>query len=170
MTPTPRSAPPAQNRWAVTTAEKRAELLAAGEDWPACTCHDMPMTWHTSAQYREGGRWECRVGHKGTGLENVRLWHEAQRNDRRMLVVIANRHGCSACAAKGNLHRHHVDPTMKRFEIADATRSTGPKWADGKRRTVSFPLFYDELMRRTIALCGRCHRAEHQKQREDESC
>jgi hypothetical protein len=28
---------------------------------PLCTCHGEPMAWNTSARYRAGGFWRCRI-------------------------------------------------------------------------------------------------------------
>lgn len=30
---------------------------------PVCTCHGVPMDWHTEKSRKNGGRWRCRVAH-----------------------------------------------------------------------------------------------------------
>ena len=45
----------------VTTERKRAELTAAGEPWPSCSCHDAPLNWNTDPRRSGGGRFVCRV-------------------------------------------------------------------------------------------------------------
>lgn len=143
---------------------------------PNCECHDVPM-WRD-----HGDRgWRCAIktgesnaayratpaGREGS-IRRHRLWAQADRSDRRMLVSLYNRHGCSKCnrdqsfrlyGGKPSLHRHHVDPESKRFGIGAAIDGR-PKWTDGIRRRVNFALFADELSR-TVALCDSCHFAVH---------
>lgn len=42
----------------MSTAEKRAQLAAAGEPWPDCECHDEPMAWQ---KHKNGGYFGCRI-------------------------------------------------------------------------------------------------------------
>lgn len=143
---------------------------------PNCLCHDVPM-WRS-----HGGRyWQCAIKtSKRNAIDRVkpaaresakkrqRAWAEADRNDRRMLVSLYNRHGCSECkrdqsfrpyGGKYVLHRHHVNPETKRFGIGAAIDGR-PKWTDGIRRRVNFATFAEEL-NRTVALCDYCHFAAH---------
>lgn len=48
----------------ISTAEKRKQLADAGEPWPVCECHGAPLDWSKDNNYRKGGRWRCRVGHR----------------------------------------------------------------------------------------------------------
>lgn len=47
----------------VSTAEKRAQIQAAGEEWPTCDCHREPMRWKKDHRKRRGGWFECAVIH-----------------------------------------------------------------------------------------------------------
>jgi len=123
---------------------------------PLCHCCGNPM--RKNGRQKNGNlKWRCaekkRVYH--------RHWQEFENNDRRMLVSLANRHGCEHCGLKENLHRHHIDPTTKRFSVAEAIGTGSVKFTNGIRRNVPFGLFYDELVNHTIALCAPCHRKEH---------
>ena len=43
----------------ISTAEKRAQLEAAGEEWPIGS-DGLPKVWHSDAQRATGGRWKLR--------------------------------------------------------------------------------------------------------------
>lgn len=60
----------------MNTAEKRAQLDAAGEPWPDCDCHGESMSWQRNVSLTAGGYFYCRIVH--------RIWQQKMRTERHL--------------------------------------------------------------------------------------
>lgn len=93
----------------ISTAEKRAMLEAAGEEWPIGN-DGLPKVWHSSSDRRAGGHWKLRTSKRAT---NIRY----KNTDRGRLVgrtaEALYERSCIRIKAGGLRFVYRIDPEKK---------------------------------------------------------
>jgi hypothetical protein len=120
----------------VSTAEKRAMLEAAGEEWPIGS-DGLPMIWSTSVHLRHGGGWTLRSRHREASRNAYLKLKERASKDPVLAESIKKRsretrlrshHNSPQTSNKRSLERHRrimADPALAQVERDRKRRSSG---------------------------------------------